>query len=151
MLLPTGNNIKIYAYCIMPDHYHLLLSSKSRAHVSQYINNVENSFTRYLNVKSNRKGPLWQSPYRHSLITDTRVFLHVSRYIHLNPTTSYLTERPDEWRFSSYSDLISDPTYLRSMPQYAMRTTTAYKNFVESNIDHQRELRKIKKALLDQE
>src|SRR3989344_4394274 len=42
LLLPTGNNIKIYAYCIMPDHYHLLLSSKSRAHVSQYINNVEN-------------------------------------------------------------------------------------------------------------
>ncbi len=151
LLLPRGENIKIYAYCIMPDHYHLLISSKSKEQISKYINNIENSFTRYLNVKSNRKGPLWQSPYRHSLIVDTKVFLHVSRYIHLNPTTSYLTEKPDEWRFSSYRDLISDSTYLRSMPQYTIQTTSAYKKFVESNIDRQRELRKIKKALLDHE
>jgi putative transposase len=149
LLLPSGNQIMIYAYCIMPDHYHALISGTSIKSVSQYVNNIENSFTRYFNVSHNRKGPLWQSPYRHIRITQSNIFLHVSRYIHLNPTTAFLTTQPEDWHYSSYRELVNDPRLLKSMLPYAIRNHDVYRQFVTARIDYQRRLRIIKKALLD--
>src|SRR3989339_175962 len=94
--------IKILSYCIMRDHYNLLFKVQDEYSISKYISDIENSYTRYFNLKYHRKGPLWQSRYRYVLIKSNEQLLHTSRYIHLNPTTRGLVSQPEDWQFSSY-------------------------------------------------
>jgi len=134
----------------MPDHYHLLVKSLSEKIISKYISDVENSFTRYFNIKNNRKGPLWQSRFKSVVIKNNQQLLHVSRYVHLNPTTNGLVNRPEEWSFSSYKEIINNPVLLKTgLKEISMSNRLAYKRFVEKNIDHQRWLKQIKKLILE--
>lgn len=141
--------IKILSYCIMPDHYHLLFKVMSEKVISKYISDVENSFTRYFNLKHNRKGPLWQSRYRCVLIKSNEQLLHVSRYIHLNPTTNGLVDFSEKWEYSSYKDIISNQSVLDNLGEFSIKDRNKYKKFVEDNADYQKSLKRIKKALLD--
>lgn len=142
--------IKFLAYCIMPDHYHLLIKILCDDSLSKYLSDVENSYTRYFNLKFNRKGPLWQSRFRSVLIRTNEQLLHVSRYIHLNPVTDKLVKKPEDWEFSSYRNYIQRTHYLESiLKEISIRSQTTYQSFVENNIDYQRKLKRIKKLLLE--
>ncbi len=151
IIYPLNNSFcKVLSYCIMPDHYHFLLKILKNNSLSKFFNNVENSYTRYFNTKFNRKGPLWQSPFKSVEIKSNEQLLHVSRYIHLNPTTSYLADKPEDWIFSSYNDFISDKKVLKTyIKEISIDNTESYKQFVENNIEYQRELKHIKKLILE--
>lgn len=150
LLTTQGSIVKFISFCIMPDHYHLLVKSLSEKIISKYISDVENSFTRYFNIKNNRKGPLWQSRFKSVVIKNNQQLLHVSRYVHLNPTTNGLVNRPEEWSFSSYKEIINNPVLLKTgLKEISMSNRLAYKRFVEKNIDHQRWLKQIKKLILE--
>ncbi len=151
LLIPKDNSIaKIISYCIMPDHYHLLVKIIHANKFSKYINNVESSFTRYFNLKNNRKGPLWQSTVKSVIIESNEHLLHVSRYIHLNPTTKYLVNKPEDWNLSSYNCFISNKKYLKEyIREISVDSCLDYKKFVENNIDYQRELKHIRKFMID--
>jgi putative transposase len=139
--------VTIIAYCIMPDHYHILVGSPSSEALSSFVGIVENSYSRFFNTKYKRKGPLWQSRFRREAIENDAQLLHVSRYIHLNPTTSYLVGRPEEWWYSSYRAYIANESALRVIKELSMRSPVTYKRFVDDQIDYQRKLRFIKKHL----
>lgn len=142
--------IKILSYCIMPDHYHLLIKILTDYPISKYINDVENSYTRYFNLKIKRKGPLWESSYRIIEISSNEQLLHVSRYIHLNPTTSGLVEKPEDWLFSSYKDIITDKDLLeKHLTEISIRSIKDYQKFINDNKDYQIKLKQIKRLLLD--
>jgi len=151
IIYPLHNTLcKILAYCIMPDHYHFLLKIIKDNSFSKFIGDVENSFTRYFNIKFDRKGPLWQNSFKAVEIRSNEQLLHVSRYIHLNPTTSRLVERPEDWIFSSYKDFITDKKLLNDfMKEISINDITDYKKFVENNIEYQRDLKRIKKFLFE--
>lgn len=139
--------VDFISYCIMPDHYHLLVKLQAGS-LSKYINDIENSFTRFFNIKFERKGPLWQSSFKSVRIENNEQLLHVSRYIHLNPTTNELVKKPGEWILSSYNDLaIGD--YLKKIKEISIKNKFLYKEFVEDQIDYQILLKKIKRKLLD--
>jgi len=148
--LKDDSYCKVLSYCIMPDHYHFLLKILEDSSLSKFINNVENSFTRYFNIKFDRKGPLWQSAFKSVEIGSNEQLLHVSRYIHLNPTTSNLVDKPEDWKFSSYRDFITDKRILKKfMKEISIDNIKSYKQFVENNIEYQRELKRIKKLTLE--
>jgi len=151
IIYPVNNSFcKILSYCIMPDHYHFLLKVLENNSLSQFINNVENSFTRYFNIKFDRKGPLWQSVFKSVEIRSNEQLLHVSRYIHLNPTTNRLVDNPENWIFSSYKDFITDENILeKHMKEISIQNMIIYKRFVENNIEYQRELKHIKKLIFE--
>lgn len=139
---------KILAYCIMPDHYHLLLSPEKSANISNYIGTVENSYTRFYNTKNNRRGPLWQSRFRCVRIVNNEQLLHVSRYIHLNPVTADLVKEPQNWEFSSYKFYLNQ-SVLDGIRPISIRTSEAYERFVLDNKDYQRKLKWIKRQMKD--
>ncbi len=151
LLIPNDNSIaKIISYCIMPDHYHLLIKVNRADRFSKYLNNVEDSYSRFFNLKNNRKGPLWQSPVKSVYIESNEHLLHVSRYIHLNPSTNYLVDNPEDWNLSSYKDFISDEKYLKEyIKEISIDSCLEYKKFVENNRDYQRKLKHIKKLMID--
>lgn len=146
---PT-NIVKFISYCIMPDHYHLLVKILKADFFIFYISRVENSFSRYFNEKYKRKGPLWQSNFKAVLIKNNQQLLHVSRYIHLNPTTANLVNKPEAWYFSSYKKYITDEFFLKEkLTEILIKDCLDYKKFTEDRIDYQKRLKIIKKLIFD--
>ena len=136
IIYPINNSFcKILSYCVMPDHYHFLLKILKDNLFSKFIGNVENSFSRYFNIKFDRKGPLWQSAFKSVEIRSNEQLLHVSRYIHLNPTTNNLVNKPEDWIFSSYKDFIFDEKVLKTyIKEISIDDSKSYKRFVENNM-----------------
>jgi len=144
------SRIKFLVYCIMPDHYHLLVKIYQENFFSKYISDVENSFTRYFNLKFHRKGPLWQSSFKAVRINNNEQLLHVSRYIHLNPTSSNLVEKPEDWEFSSYKQYINNRKLLADfLHEISIKDNIIYQQFVENQKDYQRKLKYIDKFILE--
>ncbi len=139
---------RIIAYCAMPDHYHLLLQASLSIKISEYIGKVENSYTRFYNMRNNRKGPLWQSAFRCTRIISNEQLLHVIRYIHLNPVTAELVSNPLYWNFSSHKYYLKQ-SILDSIKIVSIKSVSMYEKFVLDNKDYQKRLRVIKSALRD--
>jgi putative transposase len=143
--------VDIVAYCLMPTHLHLVLAEKEDGGVSFFMSQILNSYTRYFNTKHNRKGPLWESRFKKVEIGDDDQLRHVTRYVHLNPVTAYLTDKPQLWPASSYGEYISSEITesLCSFRSLIDMSGQDYKNFTEDQVSYQRELAKIKNHMLD--
>ncbi len=80
----TGK-IDLLAYCLMPNHFHLLLKQTDEEDMSAFVQAIMIRFTMYENRRHKRIGRVFQGPYKAVLITSDAQLLHVSRYIHRNP------------------------------------------------------------------
>ncbi|MBN2482765.1 MAG: transposase [Candidatus Omnitrophica bacterium] len=144
--------VKIIAYCFMPTHIHLILKQVADNGISNFMNNILNSYTRYFNTKHNRKGPLWESRFKKVLVENDEQLLHLTRYIHLNPTTACLVENLCEWEPSSYREYIAFDKDTEKICEYSdlfQMCPKIYRDFVADRISYQRELAKIKSLIFD--
>lgn len=92
----------------MPTHIHLLLKQILKDGISIYMGKVLNSYAKYFNTKYKRKGSLWESRFKSIEVETTEELYHLTKYIHLNPVTAYLVEKPGDWHFSSYREFIDE-------------------------------------------
>ena len=76
--------VEIIAYCLMSNHYHLLLQTK-QANLSRFMQRLNTTYTIYFNFKYDRVGHLFQGRYKGILVGSQEYYLSLSRYIHLNP------------------------------------------------------------------
>lgn len=145
------NLVKIIAYCLMPTHLHLILKQIKEKGISIFMNNILNSYTRYFNIKHCRKGPLWEARFKNVLIKTDEQLLHLTRYIHLNPVTAYLVDKPDNWKISSYNEYLNGDgdDAICDYNDVLEIEPAPYKIFVEDMISYQRDLAKIKHLLLE--
>ena len=77
--------VDILAFCLMPNHFHLLLRQKEENGISKFMNKIGVGYTNYFNLKYERVGPLFQGAFKAVLINDESQFLYIPYYIHLNP------------------------------------------------------------------
>jgi putative transposase len=103
----------IHAYCLMNNHYHILLETPS-GNLSQVMQHINGAYTNYFNAKRKRSGHLFQGRYKAILIEADEYASELSRYIHLNPVRVSVASMPDEYRWSSYRDYIG----LREAPKW---------------------------------
>lgn len=96
----------LIAYCLMPNHYHLLVLLRTNNFSHTVMQPFTVSYTKAINHQENRVGPLFQGPYQAKEIDEDRYLLHLSAYIHLNPVFAHLVDSPEDWEFSSYRDYI---------------------------------------------
>ena len=142
--------VEIVAYCIMPTHLHLILEQLAEDGISVFMNNIENSYARYFNLKHKRKGPLWEGPFKNVPVKSDEQLLHLTRYVHLNPVTAHLIDRPEDWAASSYGEYILDKDSTICKYKHILDIDQkSYQSFVRDNITYQRELAKIKGLMLD--
>ena len=86
--------VDILAFCLMPNHYHLLISPRVKNGMPQFMKKVNMAYAKYFNIKNERVGTLFQSRYKSILIKDQAHFIHIPYYIHCNPLDLFAPE----WR-----------------------------------------------------
>lgn len=91
----------IHAYCLMDNHYHLLLQTPL-ANLSEIMQYINGSYTTYENIKRQRVGHLFQGRYKAILIDADAYAQELSRYIHLNPVRAGIVGKPEDYQWSSY-------------------------------------------------
>ncbi len=145
----TADVVELIAYCLMPDHYHLLLYLKSGC-LSDAMQAFILGYTKAINKRYQRAGALFQGRFKGKLVDCDEYLLHLSRYIHLNPVLAGLVKRPEEWEFSSYGDYVGLQAAAMSKPdvvisQFLKRED--YRAFVEAFVES--DARVIQPVMLD--
>jgi len=93
--------IEVHAYCLMTNHYHLLLRT-NRPNLPEAMRYLDSVYTSRLNKDFGRDGPLLRGRYKSVLVEADEYILHVSRYIHLNPFEAGLVNDLTKYHWSSY-------------------------------------------------
>lgn len=131
---------RIVAYCLMPNHYHLLVCLETDA-LAGIMQPFSLSYTKAINRRFGRVGSLFQGRFKAIHVDRNEYLLHLSRYIHLNPVLAGLVERPEEWEFSSYGEYVGARMGTLPVPEIVLSqfpTTDAYRAFVESYAERDR-------------
>lgn len=145
----------IISYCLMPNHFHLLVKQNSGDGISKLMGNLQNSYVRYFNIRNKRVGPLFQGRFKAVKINSDEQLLHVSRYIHLNPYSSGIvkdTQKLLSYEWSSlpeYINQIKFPLCSRQDMLINFKDTESYKKFILDNKEYQKELENIKHLTFD--
>ena len=77
--------VDIGAYCLMPNHFHLLVRERVDGGISRYMRKVLTSYSMYFNLKNQRQGKLFDSPFKSSWVGSDKYLKYMYSYIHLNP------------------------------------------------------------------
>lgn len=96
----------LYAYALMPNHYHLQLETL-KPNLSSIMHHINSSYTTYYNIKRRKCGHLFQGRYKSILVDKDAYFLELTRYIHLNPVRAGIVKSPQEYKWSSYREYIN--------------------------------------------
>lgn len=104
-----SEEISLMAYCLMPNHFHMLIRQDNKNSMTSFVRSICTRFACYFNKRYDRIGPLFQGKFKAKLVIKDNYILHLSRYIHLNPINDF--EKLHE-AYSSYADYIG----LRNTP-----------------------------------
>lgn len=145
--------VDILAFCLMPNHFHFLLKQLADKGISKFMAKITSGFSHYFNIRHDRSGHLFQGNFGAVRIEEDEQFMHVTRYIHLNPITSYLIEIKGlaSYRWSSYPEYLgksSGFTDVRESLSY-FNNPQKYQEFVENQADYARKLADIKHLTLE--
>ncbi len=96
---------RLYAYCLMTNHVHLLVSASDPEDVSRLMEEVQGRYARYFNLNWHRAGSLWQRRFRATPVVADAHMIGCFLYLDMNPIRGRLVERPEQYYWSSYRSL----------------------------------------------
>jgi putative transposase len=106
------SDFKLHAFCLMPNHFHLLVEQCRDTSISKLISKICTSYAMYINKKYKRVGHVFQDAFKAVVVDSDPQLLWVPSYIHMNPVKDGLTKHPSKYKWSSYNDYI----YNRNLP-----------------------------------
>lgn len=145
--------VEVLCFCLMPNHFHLLVKQVEDKGITQFLSKLSNSYTKFFNTKRKRIGPLLQGSFKAVRIENDEQLIHVSRYIHLNPLIDYLVKDLKSYPYSSY------PEYLNLAQGFCKKDyilhhfpkISDYERFVLDQEDYGRTIKQMERQLLDLE
>lgn len=134
-----NNQIELIAYCLMPNHFHLLVYQKTEKAMEFFMRSLGIKYSQYFNKKYDRVGYLFQGTYKAVLVEKDPYLLHLSRYIHCNP----FKVTPLKDAYSSYGDFLGIRKtawiksqkileYFKTAQKTSMKDVRSYQSFVEN-------------------
>ncbi len=150
------NECSIHAYCLMSNHFHLLLET-GNIKISDFMRDLASKYAIYYNRKYELKGHVFEGRYKSCLITTDEYFLQTSRYIHLNPVKANIVKKPSDYRWSSYNYIFKstdDPImkHQKTLNYFKPHKYSGYRNFVEGSLKNHQDIElKIMKAIGENE
>lgn len=102
-------NFPVYAYCLMPNHVHLLVESSDHP-LGKFMQGLQQSYSQYFNLRHRKVGHVFQGRYKAIICERDEYLLELIRYIHLNPVRARIVKRPEQYRYSGHR------VYLKGKP-----------------------------------
>ncbi len=141
---PDKSLVDVLAYCLMPNHYHLVLRQKSKDGITKFINRVGTAYSMYFNTKYEHSGVLLQGRFKSNHINSDSYFRYIFAYVHLNPVELVEPEWKEagiknheqvrcfisEYIFSSYPDYAGE-----RRPEKNILTQTQAPEFLKNQND----------------
>jgi putative transposase len=136
-------DLSLLCYCLMGNHFHLLLYQKAEGSMSRLMRGIMTSYSMYFNKKYKTSGALFESRYKASRISSDPYLMHISRYIHLNPK---------DWMAYPYSSIHS---YYLGAPEWLhpdrvielFGSLSKYADFLNDYADYKKSLDSVKDEL----
>ena len=134
--------LEVSAYCLMPNHYHLLVQTP-HGNLSRCMRHVNGVYTQRFNRTHDYDGQLFRGRYKAILVEDDQYLLQVLRYIHQNPVKAGLTEKLDDFPWSSHHaylssakkwDWLSTKKIINTLETRKTKQRDAYKKFIVQDI-----------------
>jgi len=101
LLFFEGKRYYLSAWCIMPNHIHLILAPIGEHRLSEILHSLKSYTSNQINKALGRKGPLWERESFDHLIRSTDPYEKFISYIELNPVEAGLCQKPEDWAYSS--------------------------------------------------
>ena len=134
--------IKVYAWCLMTNHVHLLLVPSDATGLAKLMKRLSGRWTRYFNRLERRTGTLWEGRYKSSLVQSDSYLLACCRYIELNPVRAQMVAAAEDYPWSSCQArfghvssgiLDLDPCY-RELAAHESVRRIRYRQFLQCSI-----------------
>ena len=124
------------AWCLMPNHFHFYLKLKSEDILSEFFQRLQLAYAKYFNRKYQRSGHVFEGPFKSVFVDREDYAIYLCRYIHLNPVKAQLVERPEDWHFSNYAELLKqNPEEFRNgFYESYFQSPAEYADFVNGDI-----------------
>ena len=145
--------VEIIAYCLMPNHFHFLIKQLRDSGISKFLANLQNSYTKYFNTKHERVGPLFQGLFKAVLVETNEQLIHLSRYIHLNPSSSAIVkiDQLENYPWSSLPEYLNNKSLISNTNEVLgfFKNVKSYRDFVFDHALYAKELDKIKHLAME--
>ena len=128
------NLFKLHAFCLMPNHFHLLIEQTGDVPVSKLISQISTSYAMYINKKYKRVGHVFQDQFKSVLAENNPQLMWLSAYIHMNPVKDGLVKHPSEYKWNSYNDYASKRNLLIVNKELLIGTFGDIKNFIRQTV-----------------
>jgi putative transposase len=127
------DNFKLHAFCLMPNHLHLLIEQCGEESISKLLLKVFTSFSKYINLKYKRVGHVFQDAFKAVQIETNPQLMLISSYIHMNPVKDSTVDKPQGYKWSSYNDFIVDRKNPIVHKQFLTEIFGNTKSFINEN------------------
>jgi REP element-mobilizing transposase RayT len=127
-------DFKIHAFCLMPNHFHLLIEQTGDTPISKLILKLCTSYARYINLKYKKVGHIFQDKFKAVFVEGDPQLMWTSAYIHMNPVKDKLVKHPDNYKWSSYNDFVSDRNLLIIYKKFLLQVFGDKKSFIKETL-----------------
>jgi len=151
---PSKKIVEIVCYCLMPNHFHLLVKQSKDGGISEFMRRFIHSYTKYRNVKYNMQRPTFQGIFKAVRVETDEQLIHLSRYIHLNPLVSLLVKDLRLYPWSSYPAYIgqaSEDRLAKAEILNFFKSPEDYQKFVLDQADYGTTLELLKHRIIDED
>ncbi|MDI6767083.1 MAG: transposase [Bacteroidota bacterium] len=145
-----SGEISLLAYCLMPNHFHLLISPRKETDFPNIMQSFSISYAKAFNKWQRRSGHVFQGNYQARSIEREGYLSHLYRYFHLNPLKASLVSLAEDWKYSDYKEWISENE--SDSPKMRFRrelfgTAEDYRKFMTDFVDELRVQKEIEKLI----
>ncbi len=121
-------SIRIYCYCLMDNHFHLLIETPDEK-LSEFMHLLQCGYANWYKVRYNLVGPLFQSRFKSVLVENERYLISLSAYIHLNPYRAKMVDNPADYRWSSCRQFLRNEKSELVDPDFVLKYAGGIDNY----------------------
>lgn len=149
--------IDIFSFCLLPNHFHFLIKQLEDFGITAFMRSFQDSYAKFFNIKRKRHGALFQTQFKAVRIETDEQLLHVCRYIHLNPYSSFVVKSIEElkdYQWSSLQDYLGKRNLDIVDKKFILEFFSSidkFKSFTYDQADYQRKLKELEYFTLEKE
>jgi len=143
--------VNIYAYCLMPNHYHLLLRQNEGGSISRFLQTSFNAYVQAFNQMEKHSGTIFQGSAKSTCVSNDEYAHHLIAYVHHNPVAARLVNNMELWKFSDFKEWIGELPFRfegNDLLKLYFENSKEYRNFMKKYNEEKTQAR-VEKFLLD--